>query len=357
MTRSRFVYVGTDSDDTRGLFVFASDGEGTLHEVQRCAASHPTYLAVSADERRLYAIENDTENGAPSGAHVSAWAIDDTSGRLASINRVAGTAPRAAHIGIAPNGRHLVVSNYGHGTLDVFSLSPNGAVSGLGQTIRRTGSGPHPRQSRPHPHMAIADPAGRVVVAIDLGLDTIEAFVPGNDGLASMQIVGGEAGAGLRHGVFHPHLGRLYVCAELSSQVFVFDYSADSGRIGRQLQAIGTTGGLPAGESDVSGITTDAGGTLIAVGNRKMSGTHERADSIAMFAVDAETGLLSPPDFITDGVDFPRALAFDPNGEALFVANQHGNTVTSYRLSEPAGQFRLAGTVPVPCPMVVAFKT
>lgn len=355
MKQSRFIYVGTDQEGEGSLLVYALGADGSLGLVQRCLASHPTYLAISRDEKRLYSIENKTQDGKPSGAYVTAWSIDHDTGKLDPVNRVAGSAPRAAHIGIAPADDHLFVSNYGAGTLDVFSLTETGAIAALEQTIRREGSGPHPRQTQPHPHMAIADPGHIRVVTADLGLDSIELLALRKGRFDTEQIIKVEPGNGLRHCVFHPVLHRLYVCAELASRVFVFAYSTETGAIGGQQQVLSTTG-LPFEQSDVSGITTDTQGAWLAVGNRKMSGSGETADSIAVFGIDTRSGLLLPPEFITEGVECPRALAFDPNGQHLFVANQKGNTVTSYHKASNSDRFQLVARSAVPCPMGLAFK-
>ncbi len=88
---------------------------------------------------------------------------------------------------------------------------------------------------RTHAHMIQADPSGRFVLHVDLGLDQIFVWkfddkkerLTANDPPA----VSLPPGDGPRHFHFHPNGRWLYSIQEEGSTIVLFDYDADNGRL------------------------------------------------------------------------------------------------------------------------------
>src|SRR4029079_12108007 len=87
----------------------------------------------------------------------------------------------------------------------------------------------------PHAHMIEADPAGRCVVHVDLGLDRIHvwkfdaeqgALSPNDPPFISL-----PPGDGPRHFVFHPNGHWFYSVQEEGSTVVLFDYDRQRGAL------------------------------------------------------------------------------------------------------------------------------
>src|SRR5690606_9397609 len=132
-----------------------------------------------------------------------------------------------------------------------------------------------------HAHMIQSDPAGRFVLHVDLGLDSIFVWKfderSGTLSPNEPHIVKLPPGDGPRHFHFHPDGKRLYSIQEEGSTVVVFDFDATTGRLAAR-QTIST---LPAGfegSNFCSGIVVSPGGQFVYAGNR----LH---DSIAVFKV------------------------------------------------------------------------
>ena len=125
------------------------------------------------------------------------------------------------------------------------------------------------------------------------------------------------AGSGPRHLAFHPHRPFAYVVNELQSTVTALRYANGA------FEAIQTISTLP---DDFTAPNLGAA-IKVAPSGRFVYASNRGHDSMAIYAVDQETGQLSLVGHIaTQGVG-PRDFAFDPSGALLLVANQDTDTV------------------------------
>ncbi|MCI1218957.1 MAG: lactonase family protein [Bifidobacterium sp.] len=87
--------------------------------------------------------------------------------------RVQGDGPTHAAVAIDDEGhRHLIVANYGDGSLCVHRLDEQGRILPGNQLLQGEGHGPLPAQDGPHAHWVLPLPDGRVLTT-DLGADRI----------------------------------------------------------------------------------------------------------------------------------------------------------------------------------------
>ena len=180
---------------------------------------------------------------------------------------------------------------------------------------------------RTHAHMIQADPAGRFVLHVDLGLDRIfvwkfdekKGTLAANDPPA----VALPPGDGPRHFHFHPNGGWLYSIQEEGSTVVLFDYDAATGRLASR-QTISTLPPEFAGSNFCSGILVSADGRFVYAGNR----LH---DSIGIFSVGPDGALTYVGEEWTRG-NYPRSFNFDPTGQFLYSCNQRADNVTVFRV-------------------------
>ena len=263
--------------------------------------ANPSWLALNPARTHLYAAnETATYQGANSGS-VSAYAIDRANGHLTLLNTVSSEGAGPAHLSVHPAGKHVLVANYAGGTVAVLPLGADGELGpatdvktgrgAVGPTRAASappGSFAISGHERPHAHMIESDPAGRFVLASDLGRDRI--FIWKFDAQKGRLVendpplVALPPGDGPRHFAFHPGGRWLYSLQEEASTVAVFDYDAKRGR----LTAKQTISSLPqgfAGTDFTSEIVVTPDGKFVYAANR----LH---DSIAWFSI-AETGVLT----------------------------------------------------------------
>jgi 6-phosphogluconolactonase (cycloisomerase 2 family) len=350
----------------RGIHIFQVDratGALTPAGVHELGTS-PSHLAVNTAGTRLYSANETDKAGDEKEGTVSAFAIDRADGSLKLLNTVRSGGAGPTYVSIHPAGRHLLVANYFGGSVAALPILEDGRLGGAtdvkkdGGKVGPTGAKNAPKGSfavsghdRTHAHMIQADPAGRFVLHVDLGLDKIfvwkfddkKGTLTANDPAA----VTLPPGDGPRHVHFHPNGKWLYSIQEEGSTVALFDYDAARGR----LTARQTVSTLPpgfAGSNFCSEILVSADGKFVYAGNR----LH---DSIGIFVVGADGSLKYLGEEWTRG-DYPRSFAFDPTVRFLYCCNQRADHVTVFRVDGKTGGLTFTGQyAPVGNPSCVVF--
>ena len=134
----------------------------------------------------------------------------------------------------------------------------------------------------------------------------------------------------------------------MGSTVTVYDRDAGNGA----LEAVQTIGTLPAGFSG-SNTTADV---HIHPSGRFLYGSNRGHDSIALFAVDTDTGLLSALGHEPTSGQTPRNFAIDPSGRFLLAANQDSDSIVSFRIDPDTGRLTPTGdTTTIPMPVCIRF--
>jgi 6-phosphogluconolactonase (cycloisomerase 2 family) len=155
-----------------------------VHEM----GTSPSCLAVNAAGTRLYSA-NETDRvgeGKEKEGTVSAFSIDRAGGKLKPLNTVRSGGAGPTYVSLHPSGKHLLVANYFGGSVAVLPVLAGGRLGEptdvkkdegkVGPTRVRNappGSFAVSGHDRTHAHMIEADPSGKFVLHIDLGLDRI----------------------------------------------------------------------------------------------------------------------------------------------------------------------------------------
>jgi 6-phosphogluconolactonase len=76
-----------------------------------------------------------------------------------------------------------------------------------------------------------------------------------------------------------------------------------------------------------------------------------------VFAIGAADGRLTPVQQISSGGHWPRNFALDPTGRFLLAANQHSNSIVSFRVDPSTGRLTPTGeSIQVASPACVHFR-
>ena len=345
-------YIGTFAEQSEIVGIAILDVNLDTGELTLAGHSEmiekPTYLALSADWKHLYAtIETDRYEGQPGGGVASFLIGRDGSLSLQSRNPSHGEFP--CHISVDHANTVAFASNYGSGTAVAYRLDPDGSLLPEPRMIRHSGSGPDPdRQTRPHVHCSVFSPDERYLCVCDLGLDKVMLY-DFSRGKGDMSLVGTlsvSPGDGPRHIVFNNTGDRAYVLSEMGCQVFVFSYDRSDGSF-LPLQTIPT---LPPGVSgsSCSAIRLTPDGQLLMASNRGH-------DSITVFRVLPDGQLRVIAHNPTMG-QTPRDFNITPNGKFVIVGNQDSNEVKVFPLDAETGLFSFPGcSLEIPGPVCVLF--
>ncbi len=350
----------------RGIHLFQVDrttGVLTPRGVYELGTS-PSCLALNAAGTRLYSSNETDRVGESNEGTVSAFAINRADGQLKLLNTARSGGAGPTYVSVHPSDRFLLVANYQGGSVAVLPILPDGGL-GVATDIKMDVGTLGPKKAtnappgtfafsghdRTHAHMIQADPSGRFVLHVDLGLDQIfvwkfddaKGVLTANDPPA----ISLPPGDGPRHFFFHPSGCWLYSIQEEGSNIVLFDYDAQQGRlVVRQ-----TVSSLPpgfAGSNFCSEIMVSADGRFLYAGNR----LH---DSIAIFSVGATGALTYVGEEWTRG-DYPRSFNFDPTGRFLYSCNQRGDNLAVFRVDRTTGGLTFTGHyTPVGNPSIIVF--
>jgi 6-phosphogluconolactonase len=221
----------------------------------------------------------------------------------------------------------------------VFPLEKDGTIGPMSDQHQHRGSGPAAsRQQGPHAHSIYPDWNNRFALVADLGIDKI--IVYSIDIKNRRLIPHCEANlhpeAGPRHLAFHHKGNRVYVINELDSTVTAMRFNPKTGSL-VPFQTITTLPGTFKGESWCAEI-------VISPDSRHLYASNRGHDSIAVFAVDPETGILTLIGHSPTLGRNPRNFVLTRDGEFLITANQDSDTVKVFRRDTATGKLSDTGS-------------
>jgi 6-phosphogluconolactonase len=155
-------------------------------------------------------------------------------------------------------------------------------------------------------------------------------------------------GGGPRHIVFSADSRYAYVNNEIGSSVTAYSYDAGNADFS-SLQTLSTLPDGFNGTNSTAEIAIHPNGRFVYVSNRGH-------DSIAVFAVDAASGLLRTLGHVSTQGNTPRNFAIDPSGTYLYAANQGTDSIVQFRIDGETGALTLTGQVTrTPTPVCILF--
>jgi 6-phosphogluconolactonase len=346
-------YTGEGGKGSEGIYRFDMDpATGQLSGRALAAkAINPSFLAIHPSRRFLYAVGEVGDFQGKKGGGVSAFAIDPQTGNLALLNQEPSGGEGPCHLVVDKRGKNVLVANYGGGSASVLPIAEDGRLGTATAFVQHKGTSSNPqRQEAPHAHSINLDAANRFAFVADLGLDKVLVYrfdadrgtlAPNEPAAATV-----APGSGPRHFAFHPNGRWAYVINEMANTVTSFAYDADKGVL-KPEQTIST---LPAGARGDSWTAE----VQVHPSGRFLYGSNRGHNSIAMFAIDPQTGRLTAAGHQAHHIKTPRNFGIDPTGTFLLVANQDGNSIVVFRIDPETGGLTPTGTeVEVSMPVCV----
>ncbi|HEY6502950.1 MAG TPA: lactonase family protein, partial [Chitinophagaceae bacterium] len=323
-------YTGGKSE---GIYVYKfNSSDGSYKEVSHVHTSNPSYVAISPDQKYVYAVlENAGNNG--KGGEISAFSFDKTTGRLAHINQQPTGGDHPCYVEIDKTGKWVVAGNYSSGSLSVLPVNADGSLGKATTHIQHEGSGVNKqRQEKPHVHCTLFSADNKFLFVPDLGIDKVMIYAfdaaTGKLTPAKQPFAKSVDGAGPRHLTFHPTNKYAYLIEELSGTVVAYQYKNGSLK---NIQRIST---MPANDSSFAGsadIHVSRDGNFLYASNRSNSNT------IAIFKINKKNGKLTIAGHQSTLGKTPRNFNFDPTGDFLLVGNQGSDQVVIFKRDKTTG--------------------
>ena len=363
MAGPTLVYVGTYTGaKSKGIYLFRLQ-TGNLEVPQNitlvplglaAATPSPSFIELDLTRRLLFAVnELDEFEGKPTGA-VSAFSIDPATGTLTLVNQRPSMGTGPCHLILDKARRHLLVANYGSGSVSVLPVGADGRLGAATDVVQHAGRSVIPqRQTGPHAHCVTLDPANRFAFVCDLGLDKVMAYrfdaqrgtlAPHDPPFAPL-----KPGAGPRHMVFRPDGRFAYVVNELHSTVTAFGYDAGAGVL-HDVQTVST---LP---EYFDGANTRRGNRRASVREVALRLESRAQQRRAVQRRCARRGRSRMSRSRARAGFTPRHFGIEPSAQHLAIANQDSNTVLLARIDAGNGRLKPSGVFAnAPSPVCVKF--
>lgn len=299
--------------------------------------AEPSYLALSHDGKRLYAVEETVPSGRVFSYKLTRGGWSQTGNQPSC-----GSAP--CHVMLDEETNTLAVANYMDGAVSFFDLDLDGALQGGPQMVVMEGKGVNlMRQECAHAHQCVK--FGDKILVSDLGTDKVRAFLRNAAGCYTEEapLVETRPGSGPRHMVLTQDATMLYLLCELQNTVYAFRNT------GKGFSEEGVYEYLPknAPPSSAAAIRlSDDERFLFASSRGGLNG-------VALFELDTETRLPVLRDVCASGA-IPRDIL--PVGDFLLCACQDANIVQVMKLDREQKRMAVIGEMAVPRPVCLVMK-
>ncbi len=305
------------------IVTFARDprtGELTKRHTTECPAE-PACMNVSPDRRTLFVSFRST-------GQLASFRIDPASGRLTPVSVVEGGAD-PAYLLPDHSGRFLLSAYYQANKVCVHAIGGDGAIS------------EEPLQTVPtaeNAHGIALDSQNQMALVSHTGANRIFQFrfdqTTGMLTACDPPFVTAPTGDQPRHIVMHPSDRWAYTSNEAADSVGAYVVDRNTATL-RHQQTVPTVPGTFDGSLNSTArceMTPD--GRFVYVANRGH-------DSIAGFAVEQETGQLTPLGTVPTE-QTPRSFTIDPTGRFLYAAGQASGRLAAYEIQDDGRLRRFA---------------
>lgn len=306
---------------------------------------NPTYLSIDREKHILYsACKIGEKSGAASFKY---WQEKD---KLNLINCILSEEKQPCHVAISNDKQILITSNYHenkmlvYNTLEGLILTSPITGSHKGSSVNKS------RQEKPHIHCSMFTADGKYILSIDLGIDKMIISTLKDNELIQLDDISYSfpAGTGPRHITYSNNNPFYYVISELTSEIFVFKYNANSDNPFKNIQIISSLPKEYTGEKSGAAIR-------IHKNNKFLYSSDRGNNSLSLFYINSNDGTLEHVNTFPCMGDSPRDFQIDPTGSFLLCANENSNNITIFSINQTTGILKLIKKENIPTPTCIEF--
>ena len=326
-----YVSTYTMGGDQYGIKIYDVDMEnGRFIPKDHVAITNSSYVTISHSRKFLYSI---TDFG------VEAYKIEEDGG-LTEINKGTINGMRGCYLSTDYEDKMLFVAGYHDGKVTALRLREDGGVGEITDEIYHRGFGSiAERNFRPHINCVKMSRDNKYLFAADLGMDHVNVYrvdyLTGK--LKLIDIIRSEQESAPRHLKFSKDGRFLYIVHEIKNYIDVYSYVNENNNPEfEKIQTISTLNDYHASLSAASALK-------LSVDHRYILSTNAGDNSVIVYNMDEETGLLSKIFCLPVSGDYPKDASLFPDNKHLVSLNHETNTMTFFNVDLEKGLLVMNG--------------
>lgn len=333
MAKEKYVaYVSTYTmGDSHGIRVYDVDMErGRFVEKDKVEITNSSYVTISHNGKCLYSI---TDFG------VESYTIQKD-GSLEMLNFAPINGMRGCYLSTDYTDRYLFVAGYHDGKLTVLRVEEDGSIGGITDEVYHKGMGSlSGRISRPHVNCARMTHDNKYLLVADQGMDHVNVYAVNmeNGKLRIADVIRSEMEAAPRHIKISQDGRYIYIVHEWKCCVDVYSYENKEGvPYFTKIQSISTV-------NDYAPQGSAASALSFSVDYKYLLSSNTGDNSVILYNVDRETGLLTKNFCLPISGEFPKDADIFPNNKFIVSLNHESGTMTFFKLDLKNGFMTMNG--------------
>lgn len=308
LKKSCYVYISVNQDKKIVVFKLDQAKGELIQQGELKLAGLPGSLCTNPSNSMMYAALRDVKS-------VAAIKVDGNG----NLNHLKDTpvADNPVYISIDNSDKFLLFASYSGSKIAVYPIQ-NGIVNSKAVQVM---------DAPLNPHMIKTDPSGKYILVPNKGADQVQQLIFNKDGSLTPNTpakVEFKPNTGPRHFSFNPSGNTVYIVDEVSCTVHAFHYNKEKGILEGPFQEITTKPSDFTANNTCADIHITPNGKYLYASNRGH-------DSLAGYAVDQKTGLLTPIGWFATEKE-PREFAIDPSGKFVIAAGESSGRIALYRI-------------------------
>lgn len=315
-----------------GIRIYDVDMEnGRFLEKDQVEITNSSYVTISHNRKYLYSI---TDFG------VESYRILED-GSLSTINHAPINGMRGCYLSTDYDDKFLFVAGYHDAKLTVLRVKEDGTIGEITEEIFHKGLGSiAERNFRPHINCVKMTRDNKFLCAADLGMDHVVIYElnHSNGRLRQVDMIRSEQESAPRHLKFSADGKFLYIVHELKNYIDVYTYSVDEhgNPVFDKIQNISTLNTYHAKGSAASALN-------FSEDFKYLCSSNAGDNSVIVYAIDQETGLLDKRFCLPVSGDYPKDAALFPDNRHLVSLNHESDTMTFFNVDMEKGTLIMNG--------------